>query len=84
MHERFAVYRTSQSIPRIGAQPGDLLVVDPSDQEAPVQVVRQIRDRAVAAGVLRDERDHLHLIHTSGPLDLSRLIMEVANDVTAQ
>ena len=62
-----AVYRTSVAIPEFDALPGDLLVVDPSDAEAPVQVVRPIRDRGLLPLVLK-YTDQLELIHLDPPV----------------
>lgn len=62
-----AVYRTPVAIPEFGALPGDLLVVDPADPEAPVQVVRPIRDRGLLPVILR-YMDDLELIHLDPPV----------------
>ena len=62
-----AVYRTSVEIPEFDALPGDLLVVDPSDTEAPIQVVRPIRDRGLLPLVLK-YTDQLELIHLDPPV----------------
>lgn len=62
-----AVYRTTVAIPEFGAQPGDLLVVDPSDEVAAVQVVRPIRDRGLLPVVLK-YTDQLELIHLDPPV----------------
>lgn len=36
-----AVYETDHAIPELGAEPGDLIVVEPGHPEAPLLVVRE-------------------------------------------
>ena len=50
-----AVYRVTEAIPKIGAEPGDCIVVEPSDPTHPLVLTRRF-SRGVLPVVLDDAR----------------------------
>lgn len=67
----YAVYRSGHRIPELGAEPGDLIVVDTADPDAPLSVVREFG--RVRLPLILGHIDRLTLLELSPGASPSRL-----------